>query len=1659
MKYKLRYIGLIILILLLPKTISLAFDPEPPSQFNVTEDDYFNYTFNATGEVLKYEATIPYTGWPFVMDSETGFYEGTPQNSDVGIHNVTIVVTELYETYNQTTREIVFNITNINDPPRIIEYWPGNISINETDSLEIGINYTDNDPTNDSMHIYWYHDGILVNTTSNLIAVNTRSYIANYTLDTNYSSAGHHHISVNVTDEHSAQMTKSWNISVKDVDRPPQIDSSYPETKELAINETETIEFHATFHDPDEDSINATWYINGSRTKTDNETKASNFTFETDYTSAGTYNITLLLSSHEQTKHLNWTVNVHNRNVAPSIVFQDESKSQITDLTSTEGERLDVFVNASDIDKNMDTLIIRINGTINQTNDTLSSESSLVPFSLELGYDDAGTYNISASVNDTKGLSNNSNFILEVEPNVAPEITDVIQVEQAAENETINLGFNATDSNDNLHKAVIFLDGKKIYNTSITQECTFEYRFNFTSAGTHNITYFINDTGGENDTISFEINVNDTDRHPQITYAFPFDNHIDYAEPQEVFFEINFSDPDGDPIDSVQWFNNGTLEKIDDSNNSNYSFDGDFGTHGNYNITAIGGNDLNTSHSWHLEIKKTYRPPNITQVSHPLNITINESENVTLMINMTHPDNDTIGLIQWKINGSNITEEKQKPSTYSTNYTFITNYTSSGVHDITMVAYTSENNKSINTTLSFNITVLNLDASPNIDSIRLNESVIEGEIIMFSVNASDPDCDLQTLRLYRNDTILNESKVTDCSHTISARWQTNLSSAGNYSMKAFVNDSLGHVKESVSNITIEKNEPPTISNESYPPEIEEGQTFTFNATVRDSNNNIKNVSFYKDDDMIDNITRSDSFNYSVEVDTTFNESSTINLTLVVLDRSGARVSKNYSLVTSKNVKPVIQDYTAATEYEENQTANLFFNATDQNDNIHCLSIWINSSLYNMNCSKEEINVDFYFNFSMAGIWNLTYLVNDTGGLTDKIETSIQVNNTDRAPYFTDFYPVGDIVVNHSDTLYFNASYTDPDNEPLLGRWYIDDDKLAETSNENFSEFIYDGNLTINATYNITFIINNSLEKNLSWDVAVIEGNNPPVINTTFPIEKNQTVQEGEFLNFNHTSYDLEGDDISYQWFLDEDLISTQQNISLFFNYSMQGNRTVTLILSDGLYESSTSWQVEVFNVNRVPKYAGKRSLFGEQDFVNGSLSNVNLTDNLTLARNGSTYYPEGTYTSGIFELPFSIQPAEYLAILDWQEIIPTNANITVYLRSGISSQINASWKPLQKDNGSIQKGRFLQIRINLSATDQTPVLDNLTLQTLIADKKITTFSFFNWIDLDDFFHDPDPEGLNYTVHGDVNINVTIDEYNRVHIRESNSYFNGTENIVFTASDGYASINSTNVSIIVDNPIYNRVAEPEPIIEERTVYETKTETQEVIKKETEEKTVSSYLALDLITPPFIEINTNKTLQATFRIENSWNKTIKNITIMTSARVNHSLKTNFIESLAPNESANITIEVPALSQEGQFNINITVQSNDPTITQEGAIPITTINRNTKSGESARARLQYVDEYLSLNPACLELSGQVANARERLEEGMDEQAEQILDDTLKACKRMQGPLNLTQEKEDRDPYLHIILTLLIALVIIGLFGKVLTGIQKKRYMNKQKKQSTEE
>lgn len=212
---------------------------------------------------------------------------------DAGEYTVTVTVSDGEST---TARDVLVIVNKKEETPTIDSAKPieSGLQIDETQALEFEVEASD--LNKDVLSYSWKLDGADVGTENS------------YTYQSTYEDAGTHTVKAEVSDGLSSA-SKIWSVDVSNVNRKPVLE----QLTDITAKETDAITLTALATDDDRDAI--TYSISDSRfAQNDNV-----FTWQTDYSSSGAYEVTLSASDGQDATEQTFKVTVENVNRPPVI--------------------------------------------------------------------------------------------------------------------------------------------------------------------------------------------------------------------------------------------------------------------------------------------------------------------------------------------------------------------------------------------------------------------------------------------------------------------------------------------------------------------------------------------------------------------------------------------------------------------------------------------------------------------------------------------------------------------------------------------------------------------------------------------------------------------------------------------------------------------------------------------------------------------------------------------------------------------------------------------------------------------------------------------------------------------------------------------------------------------------------------------------------------------------------------------------------------------------------------------------------------------------------------------------------------------------------------------------------------------------------------------
>src|SRR5665648_86578 len=183
---------------------------------NATEDELYSYQVEAIdsdGDDLNYSLMIKPEGMS--IDSKNGLISWTPINNQVGIHQVTI---EVSDGKLDVPQNFKIEVSNVNNPPQILTYTPVslNAGVNEGESIKFEVQAQDID-LNTTLSYQWLLNGkeALNSTGSGNDSKSSWIYFAGYG---DYSQK----IVKALVSDGELENYIQWNIAIKDTTPPAQ---------------------------------------------------------------------------------------------------------------------------------------------------------------------------------------------------------------------------------------------------------------------------------------------------------------------------------------------------------------------------------------------------------------------------------------------------------------------------------------------------------------------------------------------------------------------------------------------------------------------------------------------------------------------------------------------------------------------------------------------------------------------------------------------------------------------------------------------------------------------------------------------------------------------------------------------------------------------------------------------------------------------------------------------------------------------------------------------------------------------------------------------------------------------------------------------------------------------------------------------------------------------------------------------------------------------------------------------------------------------------------------------------------------------------------------------------------------------------------------------
>ncbi|MBS3119560.1 hypothetical protein J4475_01935 [Candidatus Woesearchaeota archaeon] len=1078
-------------VLILVKAATFSFSPDPNGQtFLINESTIFYYDLNVTiGDAeVNYSVEAQTFFSNLTVDKLTGLIAFRPTNGEVTNNSVQGVTFLARKKTNQTDvalTTMLFNVTNVNDPPNITTIYPTNTNVSVVENVSVGFifNYTASDPDiihGDGLASFWYVDGLL--------RLENQTQF-NYT--TSYCDAGNHNITLIVRDNDGLTDRKYWNATVNNSNRAPFFNLAIPN---FVWDEDSTLQeaFNLSVHLFDNDTVECTgsnqdvlnysyvFVTNNADNYTiiiNETTKAYNVTFIPDANFSGNATVYFRLSDGTNTTASNnLSLNVTNINDGPFI-------SQIPNSTTAANVTFYFDVNASDPDLYLgDILSYYDNTSIFEINQS----TGIINFSY------AGTDNFSILiwVNDSAGLNYSVIWNLSIAPNNAPVLAPIGDLSMLEDSLFV---YNVTASDADGH-ALTFLTNDSLFTLIAfnSSQAYFSLTPTNSDVGNYSVRVTVQDILGSTDSEVITLAVNNTNDAPTVL-AIP--------SPQTVtvnttyYYDVNASDPDqSTPYgDVLLYWDNATVFEINRTTGV-INFTPTDSNVGNYSITIVvndtaGAND---SATFILQVLQQSAPSFISPIS---NISVNEDQQFRINITASDPNSDALN---FTINSSgsvtlNVTTLALSLINNTDAYIQFTPLQ----YDIGawVINFTVRDVTNLSDIRLINITVSAVNDTPVLGSVG-NLTMTEDSLFTHYLYAADEEND--TLSFGTNVTFFNITTVNSSIGLINVT-PTN-DQVGNYSILINVTDGNSNDSEIINLTVVNTPDAPTIdavSPSGASASLLENTTLNFTLVTSDADvqsGDTLTYLWYRNG----TLSQSGLSNYSFNPN--FCEAAVYNLTVVVQDSTLNNVSNTWIVTVNNSNRPPRFGY--KTYYNESDFIQGTFNQTNASrqggkvilannsgSGYHLSGTYVSPAIdIGYNSNNEDTVVFLTLNWSQslpagtnlsiqtrtsadASSWS-SYGANHTGNTPSvgapfvsaanryvQYRVTLSTNNTNATPEL------------HSVSIYYKIpsfNLTEgvvATNKVILDRYFFDPDR-AECSGQNIDNLTYTstGNNSINVTY-------------------------------------------------------------------------------------------------------------------------------------------------------------------------------------------------------------------------------------------------------------------------------------------------------------------------------------------------------------------------------------------------------------------------------------------------------------------------------------------------------------------------------------------------------------------------------------------------------------------
>ncbi|MBN2423912.1 MAG: putative Ig domain-containing protein [Calditrichaceae bacterium] len=702
----------------------------------------------------------------------------------------------------------------------------------------------------------------------------------------------------------------------------------------------------------------------------------------------------------------------------------------------------------------------------------------------------------------------------------------------------------------------------------------FRWQPTYEQSGIYTIDFAVHDPAGGVMRDAATITVIHVDRKPVLAEVEP----QTVNENELLTITLSGSDPDAEDQDKLSYRAVNLPEGSSfDAQTATFSWTPTYDQSGEYGGILFIFNAGAMSDSVTVDITVVHVNRNPVLAAIPDN-TINENENLNFVISGSDPDVEDQGKLTFS--AANLPQGAVfNPDSLKFNWT--PDFEQSAEYE--NVLFMLKDPDGLSDSATVKLTVVHVNRTPVLAEIE-PKTINENELLTFELSGSDPDIEDKDKLVYSAEGLPEGAQLTGTTVT----WTPTYDQSGVYTIKFTLNDGqLSDSKETTFTV-IHVNRPP-VMDAITAQTVNENELLTFSVTGSDPDKEDLNKWRFTALNLplgavFD--TASAQFSWTP----TFEQSGSYTITFVNTDPGGLTDSKETVItVNHVNRTPVFPEQPAQTVDENILLTYKLIPAEDPDTEDEGKLVYTAENMpEGAGFDPQTLTLTWTPTYEQSGSYTITFKVADSE-FTVAQPLMITVNHINRPPVID---VITAPVINENAAWTFKIPYSDPDKEDE-GKLVVSVDNLPQGAlfNAQSAEITWTPGFEQAGNFeNITVSVTDpaGLSDQKSFNITVANVNRLPVIDPVTDVKG----KENEPVSFSVTGSDPDPEQQDKLAFSAEGLPAgasfdpASKTFSWTPGYDQAGDHTITIKLSDGEDEVSSSVKVSIENVNREPAIEG-----------------------------------------------------------------------------------------------------------------------------------------------------------------------------------------------------------------------------------------------------------------------------------------------------------------------------------------------------------------------------------------------------------------------------------------------------------------------------------------